>query len=425
MIILDTTSRSLQAVLNGAAATTNPVYVCSFVDITSTAFVPGTKDGSLNGGTAVTIMASPAASTQRQLKYFSLFNGDTAPVTVTFMYNDSSTLNNIFATALPVGYRIEYTGENGFKVYDVNGNLRSSSSTTANYYQTVQVNGSNQPQEGVMDFSSEFANTDDPSNNRSKIGINAIAESKVTNLTTDLAAKLALAGGTMSGNLILNADPSTALGAATKQYVDNSIRVLNQKPTADVATTTTLPANTYANGTAGVGATLTGNSNGALASIDTVAPYANMIVLVKNEVTAANNGLYVLTQVGDGSHPYILTRSSDMDASTEFVGAFTPIDNEGSANKNTMWLMNYQSSFTTGTTAVNFTQMGGVGYTADESTLHLSGTVFSMHSAPPIPSNATTNTQSQYDNSTKLATTAYVDSASHPLIYSLIYLSNN
>jgi len=358
MIILDNTSRLLQGVLSGAVATNQPVFVVSYVDITSTIFLPGTSDGAMNGVTPVIILAAPAASTQRQLKYFSLFNIDTAPITFSLVYNDASNPNAILTFTIPSGYRIEYTGEEGFRVYDTNGNLRSISSTAANYYQTLQVNGTGQPQEGIIDFSSEFTNADDPSNNRSKISINTIAESKVTNLTTDLAAKLALSGGTMTGNLILNADPTTALGAATKQYVDNSITGLTQKPTADTATTTTLPANTYNNGTSGVGATLTGNANGALASVDGVAPYANMIILVKNESTAANNGLYVLTQVGDGSHPYILTRSIDMDASGKFDGALIPVDNEGTANANTLWLMNYVSSFATGTSAVNFTQIG-------------------------------------------------------------------
>ena len=41
-----------------------------------------------------------------------------------------------------------------------------------------------------------------------------------TQVNTLLAAKLNLAGGTMTGNLLLNADPSVDLGAATKKYVD-------------------------------------------------------------------------------------------------------------------------------------------------------------------------------------------------------------
>jgi len=49
-----------------------------------------------------------------------------------------------------------------------------------------------------------------------------ISESQVTNLTDDLASKLSLSGGTMTGELTLNSDPISDLEAATKQYVDNA-----------------------------------------------------------------------------------------------------------------------------------------------------------------------------------------------------------
>ena len=44
--------------------------------------------------------------------------------------------------------------------------------------------------------------------------------SNVDNLQTPLDAKLALAGGTLTGSLVLHADPTASLQAATKQYVD-------------------------------------------------------------------------------------------------------------------------------------------------------------------------------------------------------------
>ena len=80
---------------------------------------------------------------------------------------------------------------------------------------------------------------------------------------------------------------------------------------ASAATTTALPANTYNNGAAGVGATLTGTTNGALPMIDGQTLAAGQRLWVQNEATAANNGLYVVTQTGNGSAPYILTRAID------------------------------------------------------------------------------------------------------------------
>jgi hypothetical protein len=45
------------------------------------------------------------------------------------------------------------------------------------------------------------------------------------------AAKLNLSGGTMTGDLVLNADPTLALGAATKQFVEaTAVNVANVPP---------------------------------------------------------------------------------------------------------------------------------------------------------------------------------------------------
>ena len=85
------------------------------------------------------------------------------------------------------------------------------------------------------------------------------------------------------------------------------------------ATTAALPAAVYGNGTAGVGATLTASANGVFPNQDGVAIPLNGRVLVKNEVAGANNGVYVLTQVGNASTPWILTRATDLDTAAELT----------------------------------------------------------------------------------------------------------
>lgn len=85
------------------------------------------------------------------------------------------------------------------------------------------------------------------------------------------------------------------------------------------ATTAALPACTYANGTAGVGATLTGNSNGALPAQDEVTLIATDRLLVKNQVSQLQNGVYSVTQVGTGALPFILTRATDYDQNAEII----------------------------------------------------------------------------------------------------------
>jgi hypothetical protein len=161
----------------------------------------------------------------------------------------------------------------------------------------------------------------------------------------------------LNGQKITNlATPTTGTDAANKGYVDTVAQGLAQKPTAQVATTGALPANTYANGTAGVGATLTATANGAL-TVDGYAVATGDRVLVKDEATAANNGLYMVTQPGSGATPYILTRDPEMDTAAEFAGAFIPVEDAGTANANSLWLCTNTAAPVVGTTAIVFTQL--------------------------------------------------------------------
>lgn len=169
--------------------------------------------------------------------------------------------------------------------------------------------------------------------------------------------------------------PSVATDAASKGYVDTTAQGLQAKPTAQVATIAALPANTYANGAAGVGATLTATGNGVL-TVDSYAPALNDLILVKNEVATANNGLYALTTLGTSGVPYVLTRHGDMDQATEFGGGFIPVENKGTATANTLWLCNVANSIVVGTTAVSFVQLnaatsiaGGNGITVAANTV--------------------------------------------------------
>lgn len=84
-----------------------------------------------------------------------------------------------------------------------------------------------------------------------------------------------------------------------------------------VATTAAL-ANTptYDNGVDGVGATLTRTGNGAFPSTDGVAVPVGSKVLVKNQASQIQNGVYVLTQSSSGT-PWILTRDTSSDTTNK------------------------------------------------------------------------------------------------------------
>lgn len=213
--------------------------------------------------------------------------------------------------------------------------------------------------------------------------------------------KLALAGGTMTGNIVLANDPTLPLHPASKQYVDALVQGSSSKPSVVTATTGALPANTYANGTSGVGATLTGNANGALTAQDGVTLTVNQGLLVKNEVAGANNGIYTLTQVGDASHPYILTRRNDFDQAGDIPGAFVFVES-GTVNNGSGWTVASAGPFVVGTTAVTWTQFSGAGQITAGTGLTKTGNTIAL--ATPV-SIANGGTGSATQNFVDLTTT--------------------
>lgn len=164
-----------------------------------------------------------------------------------------------------------------------------------------------------------------------------------------------------NGDVQVPATPTTNGAAASKAYVDLAKAGLSLKQSARAATTGVLPANTYANGAAGVGATLTGNVNGALAAQDGVTLVANDRLLVKDEAAGSHNGICVLTQVGSGGTPYILTRATDFNSSTSTPpsiteGSFLLIE-EGTTQAGEQWALTTTGAITVGTTALTFTRL--------------------------------------------------------------------
>lgn len=129
--VLDATTKTIQAVMSGAATTTNPSFTAAWGDDTGSAFTEGSSDGAFNGATPVTIVAAPAAATRRVIKNITIANIDTAPVTITLSYNDNSTLRTVVKVTLQVGDTWTTEG-----TYDTNGNLKTSLTN-----QTITLSG--------------------------------------------------------------------------------------------------------------------------------------------------------------------------------------------------------------------------------------------------------------------------------------------
>ena len=130
MLILDTTSKSLEIVL-GAAPTVELPWVAAYADITSTTFVAGNTNGATSGTTPVTVVTAPAASTQRQLKFLSVINISAAQVIVQIQVNNGSTRYPIGVFALDVGDSLFYIDSEGFSVFTESGATKTSASAGA------------------------------------------------------------------------------------------------------------------------------------------------------------------------------------------------------------------------------------------------------------------------------------------------------
>jgi hypothetical protein len=160
---------------------------------------------------------------------------------------------------------------------------------------------------------------------------------------------------TFPANVILNNDPTAALQAVTKQYADALATGLEFKDSVVAAGTADLTA-TYDNGSSGVGATLTNSGAMAAFSLDGVSPSASDRVLIKNQSTTFENGVYTVTTVGDGSTNWVLTRATDYDEVAEMpAGSFILVDSGGTENGLTSWVQT-STVATIGSDAVTFAQ---------------------------------------------------------------------
>jgi hypothetical protein len=163
----------------------------------------------------------------------------------------------------------------------------------------------------------------DASAQRTTLGLGTIATQNANNVT--------LTGGSITGL----GDPATSSEAATKNYVDNLVAGLRTRAVARLASTANVTiASELENGD----------------TIDGVTLVTGDRVLLKNQSTASQNGLYIVVASGAAS------RDPEFDTITELAGQLILVS-EGSANADDLYLCTTDASAILGSSAITYTQV--------------------------------------------------------------------
>ena len=181
----------------------------------------------------------------------------------------------------------------------------------------------------------------------------------LTDATADATASK-LVKRDASGNAKV-ATPTDAAHIATKGYVDAARQGLDVKASVRAATTAAINISTDLN-------------NGDV--IDGVTLATGDRVLVKNQGTASENGIYVVTASGAG------VRSSDANGTADTgeltSGTFTFVE-EGTVNFDSGFVVSTNGAITVGTTGITWTQFSGAGSFEAGDGLSKSGTTVNVN----------------------------------------------
>jgi hypothetical protein len=162
-----------------------------------------------------------------------------------------------------------------------------------------------------------------------------------TQVQTNRLDEMAVPTSTVSANsqrIASVGTPTADTDAATKAYVDATKQGLNVKTPVRAASTANV-------------AIATALENGD--TVDGVTIATGDRILLKDQTTATENGVYVAVASGAAS------RATDMDASSEAIGGSFVWINEGTANADTQYVITTNDPITLGSTSITWTQFSG------------------------------------------------------------------
>lgn len=169
------------------------------------------------------------------------------------------------------------------------------------------------------------------------------------------AADVALNGHKITGL----ADPTANSDAATKGYVDGVVSGLDVKASVRVASTGNVSATYNATG----GSVGRGQLTAAPNVLDGITLAAGDRILLKDQTTGAQNGIWVVTTVGTGATG-VWDRATDFNADAEVTaGAFTFVE-QGGTNGDSGWVLTTDNPITIGGTSgtsLAWSQFSGAG----------------------------------------------------------------
>lgn len=128
-IFLEDTNDTLQ-VVTASGVTTIHMYA-SWADLTTTALTPGSSTARVTSATTTTLVASPGASTQRQIKGFSIRNNHASSSNaITVQFYDGTNATELIKYTLLAGETLQWGEDESFRVIDASGQVKGLVSAT-------------------------------------------------------------------------------------------------------------------------------------------------------------------------------------------------------------------------------------------------------------------------------------------------------